>query len=132
MHSNGTLKFQEKEISNSLYANKFKLYLQVFPREQILVVDGDQLIVDPLPIVQKVERFLNLKPEIMKDNLYFSEEKGFYCMKWDGIEKCLADAKGRKHPKVKKQILKKLRAYFYPYNQMFYNLSGHDFGWETP
>ena len=43
--------------------------------------------------------------------------------------KCLGETKGRKHPHVKTETIEKLRAFYRPHNQNFYQLSKINFGW---
>lgn len=43
----------------------------MFPREQILVVNGDQLIEDPVPQLRRIEKFLGLEHKIGKITLCF-------------------------------------------------------------
>ena len=59
---NGALNTRYKAIQRSLYDVHMRTWLRHFPLAQIHIVDGDTLIHDPLPELQKVERFLNLPP----------------------------------------------------------------------
>ncbi|KAG7282251.1 hypothetical protein CRUP_038419 [Coryphaenoides rupestris] len=59
----GAINPQYKALQRSLYHQHLAHWLEVFPREQIHVVDGDALIRDPFPELQKAERFLGLPPE---------------------------------------------------------------------
>lgn len=104
-------------------------WLEVFPREQILIVNGDQLIEDPLSQLQRIETFLGIPHRITNNNFYFNETKGFYCLRNDNSEKCLRETKGRRHPRVDPVVITKLRRYFADHNQKFYDLIGEDLGW---
>ena len=42
--------------------DKFKLKVNFFIQENILVVDGDKFIEAPVPVLQSVEKFLNIPP----------------------------------------------------------------------
>ena len=104
--------------------------MKYFKREQILVVDGDAFIKDPLPELRKIEAFLGLKHKFNNKDFYFDKKKGFYCFgKSTGQRLCLRSAKGRKHPEVNISDVQKLKDYFQPFNQEFYNAVGQAFNW---
>ncbi|GBP24748.1 Heparan sulfate glucosamine 3-O-sulfotransferase 5 [Eumeta japonica] len=97
--------------------------------EQLLVVNGDLLIEDPVPQLRRIEKFLGLEHKIGRRNFYFNETKGFYCLRNDTTDKCLRETKGRKHPRVDPAVVTKLRRFFVQHNQRFYELVGEDLGW---
>ncbi|KAK3878496.1 hypothetical protein Pcinc_016882 [Petrolisthes cinctipes] len=120
-----------KAIQISQYAVHVLRWLREFPREQIHIIDGDNLIIDPYTEIDKVQRFLQLPRHIHPDNFYFNETKGFYCMRNETFQKCLAGAKGRPHPRVDPVVMSHLRKFFTPFNEQFYEMVGHNFGWPT-
>ncbi|RZC42992.1 Sulfotransfer 1 domain containing protein [Asbolus verrucosus] len=126
---NGSINEAYRPLAISVYHNYLHRWLEVFPREQILVVNGDLLIEDPVPQIQKIERFLGLEPRIGTHNFYFNETKGFYCLRNETSDRCLRETKGRKHPRVDPNVVSKLRKYFGEHNQKFYELIGEDLGW---
>lgn len=102
----------------------------MFSKSQIHIVDGDRLVYDPFPEVQKVEQFLGLSHRITKDNFAYNSTKGFFCVKHNGTEaKCLNESKGRPHPTINPQAIQILRSFYAPYNLKFYELAKRDFGW---
>lgn len=103
--------------------------METFSREQLLIVNGDLLIEDPVSQIQKIERFLGLEPRIGTHNFYFNETKGFYCLRNETSDRCLRETKGRRHPRVDPKVVSKLRKYFGEHNQKFYELVGEDLGW---
>ena len=100
-----------------------------FKREQIHVVDGDALTKDPLPELRKIEKFLGLEHPFNDNDVYFDERKGFYCVRKEGQGVYLGREKGRPHPKVDDNVVKKLKEYFKPFNQEFYEAVGQNFNW---
>jgi [heparan sulfate]-glucosamine 3-sulfotransferase 5 len=126
---NGSINEAYRPLAISVYHNYLHRWLEVFPREQILVVNGDLLIEDPVSQIQKIERFLGLEPRIGTHNFYFNETKGFYCLRNETSDRCLRETKGRKHPRVDPDVISKLRRYFGEHNQKFYELIGEDLGW---
>ncbi|XP_072943736.1 heparan sulfate glucosamine 3-O-sulfotransferase 1 [Epargyreus clarus] len=125
----GSINIAYRPIAISLYHAYLHRWLEVFPREQILVVNGDQLIEDPVPQLRRIEKFLGLEHKIGRKNFYFNETKGFYCLRNDTTDKCLRETKGRKHPRVDPAVVTKLRKFFVQHNQRFYDLVGEDLGW---
>lgn len=117
-------------IKRSLYYRYMKRWLSVFPRRQIHIVDGDRMTQDPVAELQKVERFLGLEHKITEDHFYFNETRGYFCLRNETGNKCLASSKGREHPAVDLNVLTKLRVFFRPFNRKFYNMIGQEFDWE--
>uniref|UniRef100_A0A672VAN7 Sulfotransferase n=2 Tax=Strigops habroptila TaxID=2489341 RepID=A0A672VAN7_STRHB len=126
---NGALNTKYKAIQRSLYDVHMEKWLKHFSLDQIHIVDGNTLIKDPLPELQKVERFLNLPSQIMSSNFYFNQTKGFYCIRSDGRERCLHESKGRPHPLVNSTVLEQLYSYFREHNAKFYRMVNHSFDW---
>lgn len=150
MLPNGTVNESYRPLVVSLYHLHIQRWLEVFPREQILIVNGDRLIEDPVSQLQQIEKFLGnkalivikkrnpqydiitstgLEHRIGRHNFYFNETKGFYCLRTDTADKCLRETKGRKHPHVDPVVLTRLRRYFAEHNQRFYEMIGDDLGW---
>ena len=104
---------------------------QLFPSQQILLVDGDLLVRDPFAEMQRVQRFLHLEPEVTQQHFAFNATKGFFCIRVPGsaTERCLNDTKGRRHPLVHPAVLQTLRQFYAPYNRQFYLMVGRDFHW---
>ncbi|XP_066596803.1 heparan sulfate glucosamine 3-O-sulfotransferase 5 [Prorops nasuta] len=129
MKPDGSINESYRPVAISLYHTYMHRWLEVFSREQILVVNGDQLIEDPVPQLRRIESFLGLEPRIGRHNFYFNHTKGFYCLKNETAEKCLRESKGRRHPRVSPVVVTKLRKFFNEHNQRFYELVGEDLGW---
>ncbi|TFK05958.1 acetylcholine receptor subunit gamma [Platysternon megacephalum] len=125
----GELNVDYKAINRSLYYFHMQNWLKYFPLDRIHIVDGDKLIKDPFPEIEKVERFLRLSPQINASNFYFNKTKGFYCLRDSGRERCLHESKGRAHPHVDSHLLDKLHEYFHEPNRKFFELVGRTFDW---
>lgn len=118
-----------KALQRSLYHQHLARWLEVFPRAQIHVVDGDALIRDPFPELRKAEEFLELPPRIDPGNFYFNSTKGFYCLLTAGHDKCLDESKGRPHAPLSAAALKQLCRFFRKPNKMFFEMVGRSFSW---
>ena len=129
---NGSFRQSSSIIKVSLYDVHYKRWLQYFPKDQILIVSGDQLITDPVKEVTRVERFLNVPSYFKHDMFYFNETKGFYCWKRANGKsqiRCLGSSKGRKHPQVSEKTISKLRQFFKPHMKQFCMLASVNFSW---
>ncbi|XP_067632709.1 uncharacterized protein Hs3st-A [Eurosta solidaginis] len=126
---NGTVNESYRPLTISLYHLHLHRWLEVFPREQLLVVNGDRLIEDPVSQLKRIEMFLGIEHRVTNSHFYFNETKGFYCLRYDSGDRCLRETKGRKHPHVDPVVVSKLRKFFAEHNQRFYELVGEDLGW---
>ncbi|XP_015919053.1 heparan sulfate glucosamine 3-O-sulfotransferase 1-like [Parasteatoda tepidariorum] len=126
---NGQINTAYKAVRISMYSIFYEKWHRLFPRRQIHIVDGDDLIRDPFPEVQRIEEFLGIAHRISKENFFYNKTKGFYCVRNETTEKCLNESKGRRHPIISDQVIHKLRQFYAPYNKMFFRAAGRDFGW---
>ncbi|CAH1795076.1 unnamed protein product [Owenia fusiformis] len=139
LHENGTLNTEGcPYIYRGHYATYFKRYLEVFPREQILVVSTDELKTDPISVIKKFEIFLNL-PKVVNDNmLYLDETTKQFCVKpqyWSTkymgkYNGCmLRPDKHQVHPEIHPELIKKLTNHFRDQNREFVQMTGKNFSW---
>ncbi|XP_034415148.1 heparan sulfate glucosamine 3-O-sulfotransferase 3B1b [Cyclopterus lumpus] len=120
-------------IQIGIYAKHLDNWLQYFPAEQILFVSGERLISDPAGELGRVQDFLGLKRIITDKHFYFNQTKGFPCLKKaEGSSKphCLGKTKGRTHPNIDPEVVQRLRDFYRPFNMKFYQMTGHNFGWD--
>ncbi|XP_056153229.1 heparan sulfate (glucosamine) 3-O-sulfotransferase 3-like [Lampris incognitus] len=116
-----------------LYAQHLERWLAWFPRAQIHLVSGEKLISDPSGELGKVQDFLGLQRIITDKHFYFNKTKGFPCLKKpEGSSKphCLGKTKGRTHASIDPEVVHRLRDFYKPHNQRFYQMAGQDFGWQ--
>uniref|UniRef100_A0AC11DPV6 Heparan sulfate-glucosamine 3-sulfotransferase 3B1 n=1 Tax=Ovis aries TaxID=9940 RepID=A0AC11DPV6_SHEEP len=120
-------------IQIGLYAEHLERWLRHFPARQMLFVSGERLVRDPAGELGRVQDFLGLKRIISDKHFYFNQTKGFPCLKkaeGSGRPHCLGKTKGRPHPEIDAQVLRQLRDFYRPFNRKFYQMTGHDFGWD--
>jgi len=130
----GRINKRYRAVKTSIYLRWYKVWLQYFKPSQILVVDGGELRHTPWKSVKKVEKFLELEPKVERNEFYFNETRGFYCMtsgRQNGQPKCLNESKGREHPELKPDVRKKLVKFYERYNRLFFNKIGRNLGWKT-
>ncbi|XP_068119907.1 heparan sulfate glucosamine 3-O-sulfotransferase 3B1-like [Hyperolius riggenbachi] len=129
----GLIDISWSAIQIGIYAKHLESWLQYFPMSQILFVSGERLITDPAGELGRVQDFLGLKRIITDKHFYFNKTKGFPCLKKaEGSSKphCLGKTKGRTHPNIDPEVVQRLREFYRPFNMKFYQMTGHDFGWD--
>ncbi|XP_014048509.1 heparan sulfate glucosamine 3-O-sulfotransferase 4 [Salmo salar] len=116
-----------------IYALHLETWMQYFPLAQMHFVSGERLIVDPAGEMGKVQDFLGLKRIVTDKHFYFNKTKGFPCLKKpedSSTPRCLGKSKGRTHPKIDPDVIRRLHKFFKPFNMMFYQMTGQNFEWE--
>nr|XP_054771770.1 heparan sulfate glucosamine 3-O-sulfotransferase 1-like [Lytechinus pictus] len=113
-----------------VYLNKFR---KVYHRDQFLFIDGDAFAKDPYPTLLKVEEFLGLPKFYKRTHFVKNQTKGLYCAQVPERPDfgCMIPSKGRPHPKVSEDILRKLRDYYRPYNKKLRDQLGLNFSWTS-
>ncbi|XP_003791124.1 heparan sulfate glucosamine 3-O-sulfotransferase 3A1 [Otolemur garnettii] len=120
-------------IQIGIYAKHLEKWLRHFPLGQMLFVSGERLISDPAGELGRVQDFLGLKRIITDKHFYFNKTKGFPCLKkaeGSGKPHCLGKTKGRTHPHIDREVVRRLRDFYRPFNRKFYQMTGLDFGWD--
>ena len=120
-----------RAVQISMYQQHLGKWLELFNREQLHFVDGDNLIVNPIEEIAKVETFLGLQHQVKNESIFFNATRGFYCMRpaRGQPERCLGANKGRKHVKIPEKIIHKLNRYFRPMNERLFKQIGTRFVW---
>ncbi|XP_036422689.1 heparan sulfate glucosamine 3-O-sulfotransferase 4 [Colossoma macropomum] len=116
-----------------IYALHLENWMQYFPLSQMHFVSGERLIVDPAGEMAKVQDFLGLKRIVTDKHFYFNKTKGFPCLKKpedSSTPRCLGKSKGRTHPKIDPDVIRRLHKFYKPFNNMFYQMTGQNFQWE--
>ncbi len=95
-------------LSQSLYYYKLKRWLNIFPRNQFLILKSEDLFTNSSILMRKVLDFLNL-PNMHKHD-YQKHNAGFYSQ-------------------VKSNLKSKLKSYFKPHNQRLEEYLNMNFNW---
>ncbi|XP_076334870.1 heparan sulfate glucosamine 3-O-sulfotransferase 3B1-like isoform X2 [Tachypleus tridentatus] len=130
--STGLIDTSWPAIGIGVYVRYLLLWNRFFPRRQIHVVSGENLIKNPGKEMMMVQDFLGL-PRIVSDHhFYFNQTKGFPCVKKSenkGVPHCLGKTKGRTHPDIASETIDRLRDFYRPFNQKFFQIVGREFTW---
>ena len=114
------------------YDQRLTPWLKYFDRRQIHVIDGDLLKKDPYHVIRDLEEFLGMDHLVTRANFYFNETRGYFCKIKDlrsGVVRCMKATKGRYHPTIDPELLRKLYAHFKHHNLQFEDLTGQKFIW---
>ena len=130
LDSKGNINRSYRAVRSSIYHKHLSRWLEFFSLDQIYIIESKELVDNPSDVMYDVEDFLQIEHKIKPSNFYFNKTKGFYCVKTDSLQKCLADSKGRQHPHVQRSVLTKLRRFFAPHNRKLYKMIGTDFHWQ--
>uniref|UniRef100_A0A3B5A138 Sulfotransferase n=1 Tax=Stegastes partitus TaxID=144197 RepID=A0A3B5A138_9TELE len=131
--STGLIDTTWSAVRIGLYAKHLENWLQHFSLSHFLFVSGERLVSDPAGEMGRVQDFLGLKRVVSDKHFYFNQTKGFPCLKkpeGSSRPRCLGKSKGRPHPQIPSEVLQRLRDFYRPFNQRFYQMSGQDFGWD--
>lgn len=130
LDSNGEIDVKYKPLQRSIYYRYLTRWLEFFRRDQIHIIDGDYLTVNPYAEISAIETFLGVGHKISKTSFYFNASKGFFCINDDYVETpCLSETKGRPHPKVEKSVLELLYKFYRPWNKLFFDMTNRTFNW---
>ena len=99
----------------SNYSMMYQQITNVFPIKNILIVNGQTLVEDPLMEIKKVEQFLNLPSFFNTDHFVYPKEKnGFPCFNHGNDSQCMSRNKGRPHPPLAEETMEFLQGLFQP------------------
>ncbi len=96
-------------LSRGIYVDQLKVWMNFFPKEQILILKSEDFYSYPETTLRRVVEFLNLPGWDPKDYRKYNESK---------------------YPKMNATTRKYLIDYFLPHNQRLYEYLGMDFEWD--
>lgn len=67
-------------ISSGLYSLHLKSWYNSFNKDQIMIINGEDLINQPGEIIVEIEDFLNVEKYITEENFIYDKKQGFYCI----------------------------------------------------
>jgi len=126
--SNGSINKAYPPVLASMYDIHLTRWLSIFPRDQLLVLDGEQFAKNPLPVLKKCEMFLGVRHLLTMDLFVFDERLGYYCLKSDGCH----EGKGRKHKTYSSEFIERMETFYKPVMERTFNILGQRFdNWPT-
>jgi len=110
------LSLQARCLEPGKYAQHLDKWLAFYRPKQLHIIDGDELKVSPVGVMNQLQHFAELPFVDYKDKLVLDKRKGFYCQLIDGKKKCLGKGKGRVYPEMDSELEDWLRGYYKPHN----------------
>ncbi|KAK6621633.1 hypothetical protein RUM43_006861 [Polyplax serrata] len=100
------------------YAQHLERWLSYYPAQQLHIIDGDKLKLNPIEIMNELQRFLKITPPFdYSKRLRYDPKKGFFCQVIGGDHtKCLGRNKGRQYPPMEEKSYKLLQRYYLSHN----------------
>ncbi|MGH3085954.1 MAG: sulfotransferase domain-containing protein, partial [Rubrobacteraceae bacterium] len=96
-------------VERSLYVDQLRRWMNVFPREQFLILKSEDLYEDPQRILHQTQEYLGLRPWSLPGY------EAYNLKEYADID-----------PATRRRLVD----YFAPHNQQLYALLGRDLGWE--
>lgn len=130
----GKFKKDSDPIARGIYYKYISMWFKTFPRGQFLILNSDDLTTNPLSVLKRVERFLEIPAMFREENFYFNKTSGFFCLvsfEENANPKCYGEGKGRKHPELPAEDEKMLYNFYRPFNEKLFTLIGERFKWNT-
>ena len=130
INTTGGIDGNHEVLQRSLYSVQLKRWLDYFKLEQIHIVDAENFKINPAEELNKVENFLGIRQYFTQKSFTFNEDRGFFCLNLpNGNEACMAKGKGRKHQEVSPGMIERLKQFYKPYNEEFFDIVGRRFDW---
>ena len=131
---------QWEHFLTGIYSYHLRRWFELFPKEDILIVDGDLLIKKPWLVMEKVQSFLQISQFLKEENFFTNPETGFYCLNAPITrdKTCMGAGKGRtrilnKDEKVTSKISASsktiLQNFYHSFNVDLLNLTEQYFDW---
>ncbi|XP_013102846.2 bifunctional heparan sulfate N-deacetylase/N-sulfotransferase [Stomoxys calcitrans] len=100
------------------YAQHLERWLSYYPAQQLHIIDGEQLRLNPIDVMNDLQRFLKIQPALDYSNhLRYDVKKGFFCQVIsEKRNKCLGKSKGRQYPLMDERSSKLLQRYYLSHN----------------
>ena len=119
------LSLNEMVFYLSNYTLIYQMISSVFDSKNIMVVNGDKIVTDPLQEIRRVESFLELPEFYHPDHFFYPEDGRFPCFNFGEHNLCMDPKhKGREHPQLKHETLQFLQLHFQPMVETFFIESG--------
>lgn len=127
---------QARCLEPGRYVSHLERWLSYYKSQQLTIIDGEELVKDPVSVMDKLQYFLSVQPTIdYSKYLKFDAKKGFFCRVVDDgsrkVTKCLGKGKGRSYEEMDSQSGKYLQEYYRLNNEALLKLLKR-FGYNIP
>ncbi|CAK8698291.1 unnamed protein product [Clavelina lepadiformis] len=124
-------------VSKGLYVYALMEYYKHYRKEDVLILNGKDMILRPWEVMDQVQTFLDLPERITRSDFYKNEKTGFYCFIRQNMQYCPSDEKSLTHsndtvkPTLPPDYVIKLQKFFEPYNKKLFKLLGFKMDWKN-
>jgi len=126
---------QARCLEPGRYVSHLERWLSYYKSQQLTIIDGEELVRDPVTVMDKLQYFLSVQPIDYSKYLKFDAKKGFFCKVVDDgsrkVTKCLGKGKGRSYEEMDSQSRKYLQEYYRLNNEALLKLLKR-FGYNIP
>ncbi len=131
LDENGNVRQEIQIINTGIYINHISSYLDTFQLRQMLILDGDVFVQDPLVTLREVVEFLHIPRFYTSKHFIFTEENGYYCANIPSRPdvQCIEHDEGSAHEDIDRKVIDKLSEFYKPYTMHLQNLVGKRFSW---
>ncbi|XP_024083430.1 bifunctional heparan sulfate N-deacetylase/N-sulfotransferase isoform X2 [Cimex lectularius] len=107
------------------YAQHLERWLLYYPQQQLHIINGETLRLNPVEIMDQLQKFLKIVPLYdYSSHIKYNPKKGFFCQvksTQDGSG-CLGRSKGRIYPQMDNRSYKFLQRYYLSHNTVLAKL----------
>jgi len=129
---NGEINLRSSIIKTGMYARYLSIWLQYFNMQNIHVISGEDLLNDPVKVLEGLQDFIELPRAIQSNLIYFNKTRGFNCIymkQRSNPAKCFGETKGRQHIATDSDTLQRLYRFYKPYNEYLFKMINKTFHW---
>ncbi len=117
-------------LRRSMYYKRLKSWSRYFSSNQILILESSDFVKNPVPVLNKVERFIGVPSLITQEHVVFVQKRGFYCKKPANTSICLSGSKEQHYPYVRGNVIDKLQQVFKEQDEKLSQMLGRTFSWQ--
>ncbi|XP_052818864.1 heparan sulfate glucosamine 3-O-sulfotransferase 2-like [Mya arenaria] len=132
LRRDGDINIHSSIVQTGIYVRYITNWLEYFGSSNIHIVSGEELVTNPLAVLETVQDFIGVEREIDGNLIYFNKTRGFPCiriLKRKRTSKCFGKTKGRNHVQTDSTTLKRLYDFYSPYNQYLFKVINKTFKW---
>lgn len=123
-------KFDQTIVSRGVYVYDVARFLASYPRQDVLIVTGRELIVNPAQVMINIQNLLHVPTFIGRSNFVINKATGFYCLSIHNRRYCLPATKSKTtgvgKPAPDPRFVQKLEDFYEPYNRKLFDLLGYE------
>ena len=135
---NSLIRGRWKFFLKGIYCFHLQRWYGYFPKNDVLVLDGDMLTSKPWKVMTEVQAFLKIPFQLTEESFDLNPNTGFYCLLKEGKRQCLGSNKGNTRTrssdghiasKMSKTSQDTLNGFFKTYESELLNIMKKDFLW---